>query len=156
MQRLPLLTALLLSAALLISCARAPGGDEPSGDFQAAPDPVGAPVETYEELTAALGHRGSTVNTLESIEQPFFEPVGQGLEVDGHQIQVFEYASVEDALAAAQGISADGSSIGTTMVSWVETPHFFTSGTLIVLYVGDAQTVLETLQAIMGPQIAGR
>lgn len=156
MQRLPLLTSLFLSAALAISCARAPGGDQPSGDAPAPPEPAGAPVDTYEELIAALRDNGSTVNSLESIAQPFFEPVGQVLEVDGHQVQVFEYSSEGDASTAVQGISTDGSSIGTTMVAWVEAPHFFTSGKLIILYVGEVQTVLEALQAVVGPQIAGR
>jgi len=42
------------------------------------------------------------------------------------------------------------------MVSWVEPPHFFKSGNLIVLYVGEESSILEALHEILGPQIAGR
>jgi len=77
------------------------------------------------------------------------------ISVDGSEVQVFEYPSEEEALLAAGTISSDGGSIGTTMVSWIEAPHFFRSGSLIVLYVGEEDLVVETLKVVLGPQIAG-
>jgi hypothetical protein len=35
-------------------------------------------------------------------------------------------------------------------------PHFFKSGRLIVLYVGEESSVLKALEAMLGPQFAGR
>ena len=42
------------------------------------------------------------------------------------------------------------------MVNWVATPHFYKTGKLIVLYVGDNMTVISTLETVLGPQFAGR
>lgn len=49
-----------------------------------------------------------------------------------------------------------GSSIGTSIVSWVGPPHFFQTGRIIVLYVGNNQEVIELLGKVVGPQMAGR
>ncbi len=56
----------------------------------------------------------------------------------------------------ADTVSADGSSIGTTMMTWVATPHFYKAGKLIGLYVGDDSNVLGILEEVLGPQFAGR
>jgi len=138
--------SLIAVAAISISCA----GPRDSGESEASS------VGTYEELVAALRDNGSAVESLDPISQPFFLPEGQVISVDGHQVQVFEYSSEEDASSAAETISSDGGSIGTTMVSWVEAPHFFRSGSLNVLYVGEDDAAVEDLQAVLGPQIAGR
>ena len=145
-KRVALVAAFLASSAILISCA----ASQDSGDIDSST------VSTYNELVAALRSNGSAVETLDLISQPFFEPEGQIISVDGYEVQVFEYSNKDDALLAAETIASDGGSIGTTMVSWIEAPHFFRSGRLIVLYVGGEDAVVEALQAALGPQIAGR
>ena len=112
-------------------------------------------VGTYEWLITALSSNGTTVEPLPTISQPFFEPEGQVIKVDGQEVQIFEYANEEEAASAAASINDTGSSVGTTMISWLATPHFFQSGNLIVLYVGDVDTVVASLQSVLGPQIAG-
>ncbi len=145
-QRLAIVLTILATTAISISCAASQNADE--GESSSA--------STYDELVAALRDNGAAVNSLDPITQPFFEPEGQVISVDGTQVQVFEYASEEEASSAAATISSDGGSIGTTMVSWIEAPHFFRSGRLIVLYVGDKDAIVETLNVVLGPQIAGR
>lgn len=71
-------------------------------------------------------------------------------------MQVFEYADEEAATAEAELVAPDGGSVGTTMITWVATPHFFRQGRLIVLYIGDGEAALEALEAALGPQFAGR
>jgi hypothetical protein len=39
----------------------------------------------------------------------------------------------------------DGGSIGTSMVGWIATLHFYNAGHLLALYVGDDQAILELL-----------
>jgi hypothetical protein len=41
------------------------------------------------------------------------------------------------------------------MVSWIDTPHFYQSGNIIVLYVGNTAEVIEILLEALGPQFAG-
>ena len=87
------------------------------------------------------------------IAQPFFSATGQILRVNGEDVQAFEYATEADARAEAARVSPDGFTIGTTMVSWVVTPHFFLAGSVIALYVGDNQAVLEPLRAVMAVRV---
>jgi hypothetical protein len=39
---------------------------------------------------------------------------------------------------------------------WIAPPHFFKSGRLIVLYIGEAPAVLEALADTLGPQFPGK
>ena len=94
--------------------------------------------------------------TGEVVKQPFFSVAGTIILVNGERVQVLDYSDADDPEAAAH-ISPDGSSIGTTMVSWVAPPpHFFRTETAIVLYVGENPKVIEVLTSVLGPQFAGR
>ena len=116
----------------------------------------GKAVDNYDGLLAALDENGARVDSVGPISQPFFVPEGQVISVDGYEVQVFEFSIDQDVQSVAETISPDGTSIGTTMISWVEDPHFYKSGKLIVLYVGEKDTVLELLEVVLGPQFAGR
>ena len=74
---------------------------------------------------------------------------------DGAVYQAFEFASSEEADTVAETVSADGSSIGTSMVGWVAPPHFYKTGKLIVIYVGSDSDVIDALQEAMGSRLAG-
>ena len=76
--------------------------------------------------------------------------------MNGEDVQVFEFGSAEEADTVTQSISADGSSIGTSMVGWVAPPHFYKAGQTIVIYVGSDDGVISALQEAMGAQFAGR
>jgi len=88
------------------------------------------------------------------VDQPFFSVPAQNIVVNGEDVQVFEYLDSTAAKSEAAQISADGSSVGTTMVSWVAPPHFFTRGRLIVLYVGENIAVMSALTDVLGKPIA--
>ena len=115
----------------------------------------GGPVTDYVSLVDNLRAAGATVDASGTVSQPFFAPQGQVLTVNGEDVQAFEFPSVEEANAVAETVSADGSSIGTSMVAWVAPPHFYKAGKLIVIYVGSDSGVISALQAAMGSQFAG-
>ncbi len=140
------LPVLLLAATLAISgCADVPME-------QAGP---GEGIDNYESFKSALEARTLEVEFEDEIVQDFFDPAGKLISVDGEEIQVFEFPSQADAVRAAGSISPEGSSIGTTMVTWIAPPHFYQSGNLIVIYVGtDADTILM-LEELLGEQLAG-
>ena len=121
-----------------------------------APASHGGPVEDYVSLLDALRAAGATVEPGETVEQAFFGPVGQIIKVNATDVQVFEYPDDDAAEADAALVSEDGGSIGTTMVAWVEAPHFYRAGKVIVLYVGTNADVLALLESVLGPQFAGR
>lgn len=106
-------------------------------------------------LIDSLEAAGAVVQPAGDISQPFLAASGRVIEVDNADVQVFEYSDTTAANADADMVSADGSSVGATMISWVATPHFYKSGKLIVLYVGDNQAVISILREVLGSQFAG-
>ena len=111
---------------------------------------------SYTQLADEIRNTGANVEPGSEINQPFFTVPGQLLTINGNDVQVFNFPSAGDAQTAAAEIRPDGSSIGTTMVSWVASPHFYAKGSLIILYVGDDQGVQTLLEDFAGEQFAGR
>lgn len=114
------------------------------------------PVQDYASLVDNLRAAGAAVEAAGEVSQDFFSVKGQVIEVDGEDVQVFEYSDESAANAEAALVSPDGSSIGTTMVSWIAPPHFYKAGRIIVVYVGDDQRAMDMLKSVLGPQFAGR
>jgi len=112
-------------------------------------------VQDEASFVKVLQEAGATVETGDSITQEFFSPEGHTVKVNGADLQVFEYESAEAMEKDASQVAPDGGSIGTSMVNWIDTPHFYKVGRVIVLYVGSDQTVLGLLNKVMGPQFAG-
>ena len=138
----------LLATILVAGCSSGPAG--PSDVSH------GGPVNDYVSLVDNLRAAGAAVDAAGTVSQPFFAPQGQVVTVNGEDIQAFEFPSVEEADAAADTVSPDGSAIGTSMVFWVAPPHFYKAGRLIVIYIGSDGDVIAALQAAMGSQFAGR
>jgi len=127
------------------------------------PDPTAMPtaasssrIEDQASLIETLHASGSEVELGDPVVQAFFSVTGQILKVNDMDVQVFEYESAEAMEADAAQVAPDGGSIGTNMVMWVEPPHFFKSGRVLVLYVGEDQGVIDLLRDALGEQFAGR
>lgn len=113
-------------------------------------------MDTRTDLIAYLESQGHDVkDTGPSIHQTFFTVQGRQITVDGAEVQVYEYPTGNAAESEAGNISADGTTVGTTKVTWLGTPHFFQDGNLIVLYLGNDSRVLLALENALGAQIAG-
>jgi hypothetical protein len=147
----PILSGLLLVLALVVSGC---GNTATANMVTASPEPL--PVEDQASLIAALQAAGAIVEVGGSISQPFFSPEGNIIKVNGAEVQVFEYESAEAMENEASQVASDGGSIGTSMVSWMDAPHFYKIGRIIALYVGSDQTILDLLEMVMGPQFAGQ
>lgn len=104
----------------------------------------------------ALREKGVEPEMGDAVEQVFLSVIGNFVTFDGESIQVFEYDSAETMESDALLVSPDGGAIGTSMVAWVATPHFYKKGRILVLYVGDNAQTLELLESILGTQFAGR
>jgi len=150
MKRQILVFSLLLCVVLISGCA--------NHSLAATPVETTEPgsVQDQSSLVATLQTSGATVETGETVSQPFFTSEGILLKVNGADVQVFEYDSVEAMQEEASQVAPDGGSIGTSMVSWMDTPHFYQAGRIIVLYVGSDKAVLDLLEKALGPQYAGR
>lgn len=104
-------------------------------------------------LVAALKAAGLTVSDGDKIEQPFLSVAGQTLKVNGQTMQSFEYADSSALAQDAAKISPDGQ-IATMMITWVEQPHFYKAGRLLVIYPGSDQAVLSALGTVLGSPFA--
>ncbi len=110
----------------------------------------------YASLIDNLRAAGATVEPAGEIIQDFFSASGQAIKVNGEDVQVFEYSNEAETETEAALVSPDGSSIGTSMPFWIGPPHFYKSGRIIVLYIGENSAVINVLQDVLGAQFAGR
>lgn len=106
-----------------------------------------------EDFVAALEERDAAVIRGGLLTQPFFSVPAEVLGVNGERIQVFLYDDSFTAHEEAEGISDDGSVIGTTAVQWAATPHIYRACRLTVLYVGEDERVTQLLASILGREI---
>lgn len=174
MKHIHILTAISLFLAVLLVACTAADGREPAAGAERMPatdepatteaTPEGTPADTvthggpivdYVSLVDALRFAGATVEPVEGLQQPFFEPMAQVVEVNGERLQIFEFPGEEAAQAAAETVAESGTSVGTTMLTWQDTPHFYRVDRLIVLYVGSDAGTLDLLQEVLGEQFAG-
>lgn len=164
------------AAAVLLAACAVPGGqplptetipptvgaDEPSGQPSETPEPTldsgaagGISLEgSLEALIEGLEYTGATVVRGGKVDEPFWPVTGIVLEVNGEQVQVFEFADEASREAASSAITAAGQPSPTMIVEWVSTPHFWASGRFIVLYVGENAEVIGQLTEALGEPIA--
>ena len=145
--KLRILSIFLLAFAIAIS-----------GCSSATPAPSSEPLSVQDQssLLAALEAAGAKVEIGDSITQEFFSPEGHTVKVNGADLQVFEYENAEAMEKEASQVAPDGGSIGTSMLTWIDTPHFYNTGRIIVLYLGNDQALLDLLNKVIGPQFAGQ
>ena len=152
--------SLLLLIFFATACGGQAGAASPESpelpDAATPADSPSIPALDLASLMEALGAAGGSVESGEAVEQPFFTVEGQIIKVNGADVQVFEYETAEAMAVDAAEVSEDGGSIGTSMVNWMSTPHFYKAGRILVLYVGDDQAILDLLEGALGPQFAGR
>lgn len=150
MKRSAYFIGMVVLAGLMAACAGQTGPQ--AGD---TPESTGGEMD-YAALAEALETGGAAVEAGEEVEQPFFAVTGRIIRVNGQDVQVFEYEDADAADADAALVAPDGGSVGATMVAWIDAPHFFSAGRIIVLYVGSDADVLTALEAALGPQFAGQ
>ena len=136
----------LLLPVVLIACDRQPVAEPDSGAETAISD--------SDSLIEALRAAGATVEPAGVLEEPVFQTEAQMITVNGESVQVFEFESEEAAKAAAGTVSQAGTLIGETIVEWRDAPHFYRAGRVIVIYAGNNEATLNTLQAVLGEPFA--
>lgn len=144
--------SLTLMVFLLLSACTGRIAAESSGETTVS---HGNAVVDQVSLIDALRTAGATVALGDSVEQPFFAVSGQILLVNQTEVQVFEYETAEAMETDASLVASDGASVGTTMISWIAPPHFYKTGRIIVLYIGEETAVLDLLNQALGVQFAG-
>ena len=145
------LCGVLLFCVPLVVATSGTGLPETATAVVAGPQTAG--IGDCEELMAALHGAGGMVRPAGEFSQPFFRTGGRVVEVDGAEVLVFEYANERDREAESELISADGTSVGSTHITWTDQPNFWASGRVIVEYLGSDQTMLSLLCNALGTPI---
>jgi hypothetical protein len=135
--------AIVCAGVALISCAAAP---TPPTDLGT----VDAFVRLLEQHGATVARAGAFPQSSHS----YFSVTGEGLVVNGAEVTVFAYRSVDRAANDAARVSPTGSPIGETQISWMDIPHLYRRDRLIVLYVGHSAELLKVLERVLGPPFA--
>lgn len=140
---------LLALAVVLVACG---------GSSEEAPSPEGYGLT---DLIQDLHATGSTAAPTGELVDHGFAIQGQRLAVDGQSVFVYEFPSVSEAEGAFAGVSADAYSLTVTRSDgertiethgdWLETPHLYRKGRLILI-TGDDPALLATLDKVTGEQ----
>ena len=114
-------------------------------------------ITSYADLVKALKDKGySSVNEIEpgkKFPSSFFSVNARYIKIDGEIVSIYEFDSSQIAVSQADTISKDGNHVGNNYISWVDTPHFFLQGNLIVNYVGKNKKTLSDLNMILDKSI---
>ena len=110
----------------------------------------------YTRLIDRLRAAGVSALPAGEVEQSFISVQGRMIKIGDEDVQVFQYARANAAAEQAALVSPDGSAVGTSVIHWIESPHFFRKGLLLVIYVGDDETVIKALEGVLGRQFAGK
>jgi hypothetical protein len=143
--RIPAFIFLAL-ALVLAACSPQPTPADP-GDLP----PTGPQdIESYADVVAGLEAAGGNVEPAGTLEQPFFEVDASLITLNGQTVQIFEFADEATRQEASNRIAQDASTIGEVIPTWVDQPHFWATGRVIVLYVGTDEAVLALLNNVLG------
>ncbi len=82
----------------------------------------GGPARDHVSLVDTLRAQGLTVEPTGPISQPFFPMPGQTLQVNGQDVQVFEFKDSSATKSHAKEISPDGKTIHRTAIQWISPP----------------------------------
>lgn len=111
----------------------------------------------YNKLISELKSQGYNVDEIKQSENEtkftFFLVYPKYIDINGERISVYEFPDVSTADSQANTISVDGFSIGNAMIDWIDKPHFYKQGKLIVGYVGSDNLILKGLKRILGEPI---
>lgn len=155
MKRMFTFVVLLLALVVLAGCSGLPAA-EPEEDGGLGDLPVDHAALAEGLAAAGLDVAEGDLFSGELGDPLFDDATPRSLTVGEATIQTYEFASAAGAEAAAATVNPTGNIIGNKTVDWIEPPHFYRQGSLIVLYPGDDEALLSALEAILGePFVAG-
>lgn len=130
---------LFFAVILLVGCGTTTDPPTPTPD---------AVVDTGAELITTLQAEGVVAQDGGPFSDYLFDGGGQLLLVNGQQVQVWEFATIEDADTAREFISGTESPLAT--IRFFQSPRFFQAGTMLVLFVNTDPAILNMLTRILG------
>ncbi|MBV1883564.1 MAG: M20/M25/M40 family metallo-hydrolase [Pseudomonadales bacterium] len=153
------LLCIILVSSLLSNCGSdgtTPINESETGVISIAPEVEGV-IEDIRDAGGEVVYRG----IASSMRSTFGVDV-YSISVGNDGISIMVYENNTDASLAVNGISSDGETItiqqddgSTFSITLSNTPHFYSSDNLIILYMGDTPEVTLILEQLYGQQFAG-
>ena len=112
-------------------------------------------VYNYASFIDELEKKDASVELVEILEDSPFSVPGFVVSVNGEHVQVYEFISATKAHDATLLVSKDGTEIGTSIIRWMDEPHFYSQGNVIVQYIGHNSEMLNLLDLLLDKQFAG-
>ena len=141
----------------------APGQANPASPSPMPPPAASAPASglprehlSADRLASQLEAAGLKIERKGSVRQPFFAVPATVLTIGADEIEVFEFASAQDAEKAAATVGGDGGTIGTSAMHWMAPPHFHRRDRTILIHLGSTPEVRSAIERIAGAAFAGR
>mgnify|MGYP001161140288 FL=1 len=103
-----------------------------------------------DSLIEKLQEEGLAVEKAGDVDQPFFSVKGQIIQVNDDVLQVFEYDDLPTTMMEAALVSPNATSVGNIQVEWLDTPHFYHNGKMIIIYLGNDEDLKQTLEKTIG------
>jgi hypothetical protein len=123
-----------------------------------------AASQAYQTFIKQLRAAGATVVETQEHDPDDFSGEDHHLTVNDGWVEVWAYATAEDASSDAARLSPDGGTFrrdnSITIYDWAASayfaPHYYQKDRLIVLYVGGDSQLRTLLTHLLGAQFAGR
>lgn len=110
-------------------------------------------VASQDEVVADLARTGAVVRTIGTTTGYPFSVGATRVEVDGHEVLIYEYRDVAEREADASAISEGGDVVNGEPADWTGTPRFWADGRVLVVYLGDEESVAQRLTEVLGPML---
>jgi hypothetical protein len=115
--------------------------------------PTGQEVVTSSELIGSLEDAGRDVSVIGDVNQPFIPVTGQLMQVNGQEVQVFEFSTQQERQQISDLLRREGYTIE-GIAPGVQDPYIWDQGRLLVIYVGQDQATINTLNSFLGESMA--
>jgi hypothetical protein len=162
-----LITAVII---VLLACAACDSGASPTSTPAVQATSTTAPSETptgaatasatqtlatdLDSLVEALKPTFPDISVGDTpINQPFMSVPGYDVKLNGESLQVYEYPDEAARAKDSAKIGPEGEIPG-FHVGWIDRPHFYKSGRIIVIYLGTDEKTLAALEAVLGEPFA--
>jgi len=108
-------------------------------------------VTSLDDVAADLARTGAVVRTIGTTIGYPFSVGATRIEIDGHEVLVYEYRDVAD--REAEVITEGGEVVNGVPANWTGTPRFWADGRVIVVYLGDDTSVIDHLTEVLGQML---
>ena len=101
-------------------------------------------------------HAAATGLGVEEASPPEYDSIFRAervlLLVGDVELRVYEYADESAREAISATIAADGWSVNQVQVEWIDAPHYWVEGRVIVLYLGDDADAIDIVREVLGDE----